>query len=297
MKIVEFENQSGEEWLSWRRDGIGASDIGVLMGSNLFKTPLQLWNIKCGYTEEEPINRAMLHGIKNEERVRQKMNHKFGLDLKPLCIEDSENPYMKASLDGFDSTELVLGEIKCPISESILDCARNDQTVPSYWLDQVQWQIMLAEPKRAFIVLWDYRTDEDIVIDVSPLPERIDEMRKMAKQFWSQVQRGEPPRAQKGDFLQRDDDPLKNLLTEYCDHYNQEKLSKKHKEKVKEKIVSICEGKDVKCDGWTISESAPRISYDIELMRIRGIDVDSFRKTSTNTISYRITAPRASKKG
>ncbi len=291
MKIVNHR-QGSDEWLAWRNDGLGASEIGILMGSNLFKTPLQLWNLKCGYTQGDPINRAMQHGIDNEDRVRQKMNTKFGLELMPLCIEDSENPYMKASLDGFDLTELVLCEIKCPISVSTLDCARRNQIVPNYWFDQIQWQIMLSKPKRAFIALWDYRTDEDIVIDISPLPERIEEMRKVAKKFWGQVQRGEPPTPQKGDFLQRDDDPLKNLLDEYCGHYNQEKISKKHKEEIKNRIIRLCEGKDVKCQGWTISESAPRISYDIEKMRASGIEVDRYIKTSKVSVTYRITAPR-----
>ena len=69
MKIVSFtDGQSGKEWLDWRKNGIGASDVPVLMGSNKWKTILDLWNDKCGFSSECYINRAMQHGIDNEER-------------------------------------------------------------------------------------------------------------------------------------------------------------------------------------------------------------------------------------
>lgn len=291
MKIIKLE-QGKNSWLNWRKEGIGASEISILMGSNPYKTPLKLWNVKCGYEGEDFINAAMKHGMDNEEAVRQKMNKLYGIDLQPLCIEDEDFPFMKASLDGYDMKEQVLGEIKCPISELILNAAKQDKIIPGYWLDQVQWQIMLCKPKRAFIVLWDHRTDEDIIIDVLPLPERIEKMKKIAHDFWDKVRRGEPPRHQKGDFLKREDSPLKSLFSKYCEFFSQEKHNKKMKDIVKEKIVNLCDGRDVKCNGWTISQSQMRVSYDTELMRIEGIDLDKYIKTSKKQVSYRITAPR-----
>ncbi len=43
-----------QQWHEWRRQGIGASDIGVLMGYSNYATPLDLYQIKVGEKQPEP---------------------------------------------------------------------------------------------------------------------------------------------------------------------------------------------------------------------------------------------------
>ena len=47
MNIVELDQRS-DNWHRWRTNGVGASDICVLMGSSPYKSPYQLWEEKRG---------------------------------------------------------------------------------------------------------------------------------------------------------------------------------------------------------------------------------------------------------
>ncbi len=209
MKIISFsEGQRGEEWLTWRKNGVGASDISVVMGSNPYKTPLQLWETKCGYRAEDQLNPAMDYGIRTEDIARQWLNENLQINLKPVCIEDPEKSYFRASLDGFDFDSGTLVEIKCPVSEKTLDKARLQQSVPDYWYDQVQWQIMLSNPNKALIALWDYRHENCICLDMFGSSTRITDMRQRGEQFWHNVQIGKAPECQKGDYIEIEDDTL-----------------------------------------------------------------------------------------
>ncbi len=179
MKIINFsKGQRSIEWEQWRRNGIGASDIGIIMRSNKFKTVLHLWDEKCGFKSEDPINPAMAHGIKNEGKARDWINKNEQLNLHPLCIEDIENPHFKASLDGYDAEKKILTEIKCPVSDEILDKAREHRSIPLYWKHQIQCQIMLAKPILAFVTIWDYRFDSCFTIESFAQPKLQEEMQE-----------------------------------------------------------------------------------------------------------------------
>ena len=40
--LVETENLSKEEWLKWRKRGIGGSDVSCLLGINKWKSELKM---------------------------------------------------------------------------------------------------------------------------------------------------------------------------------------------------------------------------------------------------------------
>lgn len=293
MKIITFEKgQSSDEWLAWRRQGIGASDISVIMGSNTYSTPLKLWENKCGFRHEEPINRAMAHGIKNEDVARQWMNEHFQLNLRPLCIEDNEEPIFRASLDGYDFDQETLVEIKCPITESTLDRAKVSQFVPNYWFDQMQWQIMLSSPKRAILAMWDYRTQTCITVEMFGINKKIMEMREKAKKFWHSVQIGNEPQPTPNDFIEIEDDKLHQLLIEHQSLVDKEKVFFDRKKEVREQISDFGDDGNFTAYGYKIKRVAAPIKYDVDQMRVDGIDVDKYVKKSSSIGSYRIYPPK-----
>jgi putative phage-type endonuclease len=293
MKIVSFpEGQRSKEWLDWRKNGIGASDISVIQGSNKYKTPLTLWDEKCGFKSEDEMNFAMTHGVENEDKALQWINENQQLNLEPLCVEDNELSYFKASLDGYDLEKKVLCEIKCPVSDEILNKAREDRTIPLYWQHQIQWQIMLTKPIRAFVAIWDYRYDSCVTIEAFAQPTLQKEMREKGKEFWRMVQMGVPPKPTEKDYLYLDDPELKALLVEYKDHDSVEKAAKEHKKKIKEKIVEFGDDGNFSCGGFFISRCAPRVTYDLDQMRLDGIDVDGYAKKNSGIGYYKISCPR-----
>jgi len=292
MKIITFsEGQQGEEWLAWRRNGIGASDISILMGSNPYSTPYQLWEKKCGYRAEDPLNEAMKHGIAHEDEARRWVNAHLNVHLKPVCIEDVESPFMKASLDGYDPTEDLVCEIKCPLSTKVLDTASASQSVPSYWADQMQWQIMLSGATRAILALWDYRVQSCILIEMYAEKERVLLMREKAAAFWKDVELGRPPPTDKRDYIEVDDESLKPLLLEYEKLSKEEKALNTLRKDLKKRIEEYGDDGNFRAFGFKIQRMIPPPRYDLEAMKKDGIDIDKYIK-KPNTIGwYRIYPP------
>ncbi len=293
MKIITFtEGQKGKEWLDWRKNGIGASDMGIIMNSNKYKTQLQLWDEKCGFSEGDPINPAMAHGIKNETHARDWINKNQQLNLEPICIENVKNPHFKASLDGFDSEKKILSEIKCPVSTKILDDARENSNIPMYWQHQIQWQIMLSNPIRAFVAVWDYRYDVCITIEAFAQPTLQNEMKVKAAEFWRMVKTGTPPKASIKDVITVNDPKLKVLLDEYRDHDSVAKTATERKKELKKEIVEFGDDGNFTAFGYLMSRCAPRVTYNIEQMRADGINVDEYERKNNSIGSYRISLPK-----
>lgn len=290
MKIIDLK-QGSDKWHSWRKKGIGASEISILMGTNPYKTPLQLWELKCGLREEDFSNDAMKHGTKNEPVARRWLNNELGLSLDPLCIEDEEASHCKASLDGFDINGQVLIEIKCPLSESVLKKAKND-CIPDHWYDQMQWQIMLSHPIRAILAIWDYKSKRCIVIDVHENPDLGFRMRKKADAFWKRVRGGAQPDAKNGDYLEIENENLHGLLLEYQKITEECADLTKRKKSTKSEIEEYGEDGSFSSAGFKITKVEPRTTYDVEKMRLDGIDVEKYSKKSNDIGSYRITCPK-----
>jgi len=296
LKIITFsEGQSGESWLKWRRGGVTATDISVIMGSNPYETPLKLWEKKCGYRAEDPLNVAMKHGVKNEDVARQWINQNHQLYLKPLCVEDDEEPIFRASLDGWDNDNQVLCEIKCPISEKVLDNARLKQSIPDYWYDQMQWQIMISNPKRAFIALWDYRTQNCITLDMFGSKERIPKMREKAKSFWHNVQIGRAPVPEKSDYIELEDEDLHALLLEYEDLARKCTALSDRKKELKKRIEDFGDDGNFTAYGFKIQRVQPAAKLDVEQMKLDGIDVERYMKKTDSIGYYKIYLPKGNK--
>ena len=121
MKIVDFEKQFGEDWLAWRRGGIGSSDIATIAGSNPYESPWHLWHTKKGNVlPPRKISEPMMHGIAHEPICRSEYQRMIGVaPFRPICVEDVDNPRFRASLDGFHAPSRTLIEIKCPVSPRI----------------------------------------------------------------------------------------------------------------------------------------------------------------------------------
>lgn len=288
MKKLSLE-QGSPEWKEWRRNGIGSSDISVIMGSNSFTTPYELWEQFCGFAKEKEANGAMKHGTRCEPKARESLNKENLLELVPLCVEDETISYFQASLDAYDEESRVLYEIKSPISEKVLDDFMYKNVIPSYWMDQIQWQIMIVRPKRAFIAVWDYRVEKCITLEVMPDENRIKEMIQAAEDFWNKVVTGRSPDRQKGDFIEIEDSNLTELLYLYRDCVEKEKSYTALKNETKKKIEEFYTEGDLVCSGFKVYKVEGTTSYDYKQMRMDGVDVDKYKKKSAPY--YKIQCP------
>jgi len=211
MKVVELDPRS-DEWHAWRRAGVGGSDIASLLGDNPYSTPRKVWSDKCGYSAPMFLSDAMKHGIENEPHARRWLNEHEGWNLKEVCCEDEDTPIFKASLDGWDETQRVLVEIKCPVNTDTIDAAREAKALHAYWYDQVQWQMMICEAQKAYVAIWDHRVQGCILLEQWPDKKLWEKMRKYASDFWELVKCGIEPPATARDYEEINDARLSELL-------------------------------------------------------------------------------------
>ena len=56
--LVSTENMPYEEWLEYRKQGIGGSDASVVCGINRYKSPVELWLDKTGQLPHQEAGEA-----------------------------------------------------------------------------------------------------------------------------------------------------------------------------------------------------------------------------------------------
>ena len=277
-KVVYFpKGQRSDAWKEWRRFGIGASDISVLMGTNPYSTPKHLWDLKCGFVEEKPPNFAMQQGSAIEEEALYWLNHHLELNLKPLCVSHWEKDHFRASLDGFDLEKKVLAEIKCPVNLNIRKAAFQLKELPEYWIDQVQWQHFLCKPTRAFVAVWDPRYRTCKVVDILPNYKRQESMSQVAEDFWHSVRAGKAPPLTKEDTILLEDEELEALLEEYDLQVKRAVHAEKSRRRLREKIVPyLKEGKKFKISRFKITKQPLAKRYDLKKMETDGVNIYNY---------------------
>ena len=290
MKIIELEQRS-KEWLDWRQNGIGSSDIGTIMGANPYKTPHQLWEEKCGIQNTFNGNRYTQHGILNEPLAVAWLEKTYNILLEGVCAESDVNPIYRISMDGYCVENEYIYEVKCPYSMDKIFKLRNSIEIPEIWRMQILWQAAISKAKRAFLAVWDFNQAECFCIECERDPVLEAKMFEAADRFWAYVKGFTPPPFQKGDYIQVEDEELYSYLLEYKGADTKEKLEKGKKKELKEKIVEFGDDGNFKAYGFTITRTAPRKSYNIEKMKEDGIDVDKYLKPPSIG-SYRILVPQ-----
>lgn len=288
MKIVNYL-QGSESWLAWRKSGIGASDIPIIMETNPYSTPIKLWEEKCGFSEEKVLSEAMKHGVKNEITARNWINENYPFKIKSLCIEDDENSFMKASLDGWDEDKKILVEIKCPVSVESINRTRMENYLHKYWIDQVQWQMYLTKATFSYVAVWDWQMQQCILVEVKKDIDRQNEMREKAKEFWNRVRSGIKPEPTEKDYIEIEDPGLEFLVEEYKNLHDKEKGIKGRKKELKDQIIEFGDDGNFKAYGLKARRCQPRTAYDLKKMKEDGIDLEKYKKESNSIGFYVLT--------
>lgn len=131
--------QGSAEWLSWRKRGIGGSEIYSLacrakhwlrpLAESLVDkvsppqenipgwvtTPRKIWKDKHGLLPPlDPRNHHLQRGHRVEPIVRNLAEETWNCELKQLCGYAECAPYSRVSLDGYSPEKGILIEVKAP---------------------------------------------------------------------------------------------------------------------------------------------------------------------------------------
>jgi len=184
-KIIKHD-QNSDDWLKWRRTGVGASDLSIIMAKSAYKTIDELWSDKVNPPKPQTTNYAIQNGQLLEGVVRDVFEHDMGYKFHPIVIESTKEPWMKASLDGYNQYLNAILEIKV-INKYDHQSALNG-TIPEQYYPQVQWQLLVSGATKAFYRSYNEKLNDyaDVVIS----PNRVYQRRlyRRARWFWYHVE-------------------------------------------------------------------------------------------------------------
>ena len=207
MKPRIIRPSSHEEWLKSREEGIGASEVGAILGLSPYETPYSLWLKKTGQVEPEPENEAMLMGHLLEDAVAKRWEMATGQKVIKASAADiiyvhPEYDYMRVTPDRIVRGRKKLVEIKTTVTQV------DPEDIYPHWLCQCQMQMYVTgihDCDLAYLVQGRYFGYVNIPYDeefAGYIAERV-------KEFWNEnvLGRKEPDLISVSDFAMKGSDP------------------------------------------------------------------------------------------
>lgn len=200
--LVNTEGMSNEEWLKWRKKGLGGSDIAAILGISKWSSAIDIWLQKTSQKFDETIeNEAMTWGKILEPVIREQFKQKTGKKVVEVhsILQSEEFPFMIADIDGL--TEDVNGapailEVKC-VSEYKRSEWDNNQ-IPYYYMTQVMHYLAVTGLDTAYVCAF-IGGNSMIVREVKADQEMIAMLVACEKNFWDKVVNCVRPEADASD--------------------------------------------------------------------------------------------------
>lgn len=188
--LVETEGLSREDWLKYRKRGIGGSDVAAILGISKWKSAVGLWLDKTNQSSEpEEENEAMQWGNIMEPVIR---NHFAEVMGKPVAevkamLRHPEYPFMLADVDGVtvdDEGNPAILEIK---TASEYKRGEWEDDIPPYYQTQVQHYLCVTGVKKAYVaVLIGGNSFKVFEVDADVEVQQM--LIAVERDFWNKVQ-------------------------------------------------------------------------------------------------------------
>ena len=154
--LVETAGLSHEEWLRWRQQGIGGSDVSALLGLNPWKSELELWLEKTGQGSDVVAdNESMEWGRIMEPVIRKHFEEVTGKNVAEVHAIMQHNKYkhMIGDIDGVTQDgdgNLAIVEIKTASEYKRSDW---EDGIPAYYETQVQHYLTVTGLEKAYVAV------------------------------------------------------------------------------------------------------------------------------------------------
>lgn len=189
--------QGSEEWLQWRMQGIGSSDIAAVVNECPYRNIMDVYYDKIG--EGKPIvsNPAMQLGSKFESSARGHIFFDLQLDVDPGEFVHPDYSFIRASLDGVSQEKKLLFEIKYMGLKNFEKVTLEQKPLPHH-LIQMQWQFLASDLQMGYYVPYTLnenksQIDQISYIPVSPNKDVMQDLHRAANDFWMCVLDRKPP--------------------------------------------------------------------------------------------------------
>ena len=188
--------QGSDSWLDWRREGLTATEAGVILNQNPNKSPWRLWMEKKGKATPQDLSSvpAVRFGRENEDTARKIFEGTHSTTAPAVCAEWDADRRFRASFDGL-TPEGIPVEFKCPQGNTLADVRENGEFSEAYLLYffQVQHQLLVSEAPYGWLCFLDGM--KLIEFKILRSEETIRQIISAGKVFLDSLQGNEPPAA------------------------------------------------------------------------------------------------------
>jgi len=193
--LTSIVNLPYEEWLEYRRLGIGGSDASVVCGINQYKSPVELYMDKIGMSFNQEAGEAAYWGTRLESLVREEFTLRTGIEVIPVnqILQSEAYPHMLANLDGsIDHPEYGPCIFEAKTAGAYLSGKWEGDSIPDEYFLQIQHYMAVTGYNGAYIAVliggsmfkWKFiERDEELIAYLI----------KLEGEFWGHVQAGVPP--------------------------------------------------------------------------------------------------------
>lgn len=209
--VVDISSLSREEWLAYRRKGIGGSDVAAIMGVSPFATIRDLYNDKVGVEpmiEEEESNWVAKEvGHRLEDLVAEIFSKKTGLTVFPVrkMFRHPLYPFMLADVDFFiifpDGS---YGILECKTCNYNAKSKWDNDEIPINYIYQVRHYLAVMNMKKAYIAcLYGNNEDEFVIRSIERDMMEEEDIIAQETYFWNEYveKKVEPPYSGKPDLI------------------------------------------------------------------------------------------------
>ena len=192
--LASTENMPYEDWLEYRKNGIGGSDASVVCGISRYKSPVELWMEKTGQLPAQEAGEAAYWGTQLEGLVRAEFSKRTGIEISLVkrLLQCEEHPFMLANLDGICQHPDFGACIFEAKTASAYKAGEWDETIPDEYQLQIQHYMAVTGCRAAYIAVliggntfrWKLVERDDKLIFM---------LIAFEETFWKHVQNGTPP--------------------------------------------------------------------------------------------------------
>jgi putative phage-type endonuclease len=305
------------DWLDWRREGIGASDVAGILGLSPWASPWSVWADKVGLSPDSEPSDAMEFGNRAEPMLGEWFQDRTGLYIsgEQTWCSHPDDPWMRCTVDGFvhegpdQALDAALG-----VAEFKTTSEAEWDEVPAHYQCQATWQALVTGMDRVWfgVLHLAFGRPRFAVYQFTPTDNDKATVRDLCRRFWhDHVLTGVPPEVDGSDAttdalnaawpLTDPDHPVDvsadlELVTLAAVKADIKRLEGEKARLENEIRAALGEHETGTCGGWRLSwKPQDRTSIDAKALRAAHPDIaDQFTNTTTSRV-LRITAPSTPK--
>lgn len=193
--LVTTVDMGRDEWLKWRKQGIGGSDAAAIAGMDPWRSPISVWLDKTGQIVPDEPGEAAYWGTVLENVVAEEFKKRTGfyVQRRNAILKHLKYPWMIANVDRLIRDEQgKWGVLECKTTSEWGRKYWTDDDVPAHYLVQIQHYLAVTGYDYGYLAVLiggnkyrHYKVNRD--------EELISYLIQIEQEFWQMVEANTPP--------------------------------------------------------------------------------------------------------